>query len=157
MRAANIDPEPILLTIHKAQKRILFWIGLVSYTVSFALVALADRAPGRSSDPGYIAAICSIWFPLLYNPFDRTGWLFHDMKFFYVALLISGWINPLFLITLTLAGLRRHQRAIAILRVIVLLMIPFCWVVFYDMNSYPREGHFLWLFGMVLALFYLQY
>jgi hypothetical protein len=29
-------------------------------------------------------------------------------------------------------------------------MIPFCWVVFYHYGFYPREGYFLWLFGMLL-------
>jgi hypothetical protein len=40
-----------------------------------------------------------------------------------------------------------------ILRTITLVMIPFCWIVFYDEHAYPREGHVLWIAGMVLALF----
>jgi len=32
-------------------------------------------------------------------------------------------------------------------------MIPFCWIVFYNERLYPREGHILWVAGMVLALF----
>jgi len=48
---------------------------------------------------------------------------------------------------------RQYERTVAILRIVVLLMMPFCWVVFHDHESYPREGHFLWLFGMVLVVF----
>ena len=46
-----------------------------------------------------------------------------------------------------------NRRPFKILRTITLLMIPFCWVVFYDGRLFPREGHSLWVAGMVLALF----
>ena len=32
-------------------------------------------------------------------------------------------------------------------------MIPFCWIVLYKYALYPHEGHFLWIAGMVFALF----
>lgn len=35
----------------------------------------------------------------------------------------------------------------------VLLMIPFCWVVFHYEDFSFREGHIVWIFGMVLTLF----
>ena len=47
----------------------------------------------------------------------------------------------------------RNERAVAILKIIVLLMIPFCWVALHDFDGYPREGHFLFLSGMPLTLF----
>jgi len=62
-------------------------------------------------------------------------------------------LNPLFLIAAALILLEQFQRAVAVLRIILVLMIPFCWVVFHCEALYPREGHFLWIFGMVLALF----
>jgi hypothetical protein len=129
----------------------VFWVGMVFYVVSFALVAEAARWPGRVSFRGYQAAISSILFTLAENPLSDRG-LFQDMKFLYVSLLICSLINPLFLVILTLA-VRGYQQTTAILRIILLLMIPFCWVVFYWQASYPREGHFLWVLGMVLALF----
>ena len=126
------------------------------YAVSFALVAVADRWPSRGMMRGYEAALFSIWFTLGAPPLS-DHWLFHDFKLEYFSLLISGFINPLFIVILILAA-RGYQQAVRILRITLLLMIPFCWVVFSGQGSYPREGCFLWLFGMVLALFcgYLQ-
>jgi hypothetical protein len=139
-----------------SRKKALFWVGLTSYAVSFALVAEAGRLPGRDLIPGWKAALASILGALAGNPLNDP-WIFHDLKFVYVSLLISSFMNPLFLVILILAA-RGYRRTIAILRIILLLMIPFCWVVFDWEGSHPREGFFLWLFGMVLALFcgYLQ-
>ncbi len=39
------------------------------------------------------------------------------------------------------------------MRVVVLAVIPFSWGVFYYEDLYPREGYFLWIFGMLLVLF----
>jgi len=75
----------------------------------------------------------------------------NPLEFF--SLLISGWINPLFLITIILMSRKRFSQPIAILKIIILLMIPFCWIVFYYEKLYPREGHFLWVIGMLLTLF----
>jgi hypothetical protein len=108
--------------------------------------------PGCGPSRGYLAAFFAFVLPLKENPFS-VGWLFHDKIFEYVALLISGWINPMFLIVVGLMLNERFQRTVAILRIIVLLMFPFCWVVFYDYGFYPRGGHFLWLVGMVAVLF----
>jgi len=35
----------------------------------------------------------------------------------------------------------------------VVVMIPFSCVVFHYEHFYPREGYFLWVLGMLLALF----
>src|SRR5947208_16230545 len=99
-----------------SRKKTLFWIGMVIYALSFALVAVADLWPGRGSLRGYTAAIFSIWLTLVENPLSDR-WLFQNMKFAYVSLLISGLINPLFLVILALAA-RGYQQAIAILRII---------------------------------------
>jgi hypothetical protein len=134
-----------------SRKKTLFGIGMVLYAVSFALVAVAYRSPGAGPMRGYQAALFSIWGALAENPLS-DHWLFQDTKFVYVSLLISGLINPLFLVILSLAA-RAYQQAVAILRIILLLMIPFCWVGFDWQTSYPREGFYTWISGMVLALF----
>jgi hypothetical protein len=134
-----------------SRKKTLFGIGMVLYAISFALVAVADRWPGHGSLRGYATAVCSIWFTLGLNPLSNNS-PFRDLKFEYVSLLISGLINPLFLVILILAA-RGYQRTIAVLRIVLLLMIPFSWVVFHWQDFYPREGYFLWLIGIVLVLF----
>jgi hypothetical protein len=131
------------------RKRTLFWLGLLIYTASFALVALVDRDSGGGLIRGFRATVLSIVIPLAWHPF-QSAWPFHDMKFEYFALLISGLINPLFLTTLILT---RNRRAFIVLRIFLLLMFPFCWVVFYSHPLHPREGYFLWFLGMVLTLF----
>jgi hypothetical protein len=132
------------------RNRILVRVGLLIYIISFALFAFAGG--GGRPVRGYGTAILALLIPWQQNPFSPP-WIFHDKILDYVALLISGWINPLFLMTVALMLHERHQREVAILRIILLLMIPFCWIVFYFHAFYPREGHFLWLFGMILALF----
>jgi hypothetical protein len=135
-----------------SRKKALFRAGLLIYSVSFALFWGGCRVPGCGPSRGYRAAIFAFVLPLRENPFS-VGWLFHDMMFDYVALVISGWINPLFLIVVALMLLKQNQKTVAILRIVLVLMFPFCWVVFYFHHFYPREGYFLWLFGMLLALF----
>lgn len=145
-----------MLRFRMPPKRTFLWVGVGIYALSFSLVAGAERWPGRELMRGYWAAVVSVWVPLVYNPF-RSAWLFDSRKFAYVALLISGWINPLFLVTLALALLRRHRLTVSVLRIILLLMFPFCWVEFAFSNFYPREGYFLWLLGMLLVLFSFEF
>jgi hypothetical protein len=40
-----------------------------------------------------------------------------------------------------------------ILRNVILLMLPFCWIEFLYWHVYPREGYFLWIGAMLLILF----
>jgi hypothetical protein len=39
------------------------------------------------------------------------------------------------------------------LRIVILIFLPFSWVVFVTRHIYPREGYFLWSIGMLLTLF----
>ena len=89
---------------------------------------------------------------MLVNPVVNSR--FFDVKAaVYIPLLIIGWINIAFLASLTIRWRSGNGRAFRILRTATLLMIPFCWIVFYNERLYPREGHVLWVVGMVLALF----
>jgi hypothetical protein len=53
---------------------------------------------------------------------------------------------------LTLTSLKRAPRTSRVLKFVLLSMIPFCWVVFHYLEVYPREGHFLWVIGILLVL-----
>jgi hypothetical protein len=81
-----------------------------------------------------------------------------DINFFVrtahnIPVLISGWINVAFLAAVAIGWRSGKGRAFRILRTTTLVMIPFCWIVFYHEHLYPREGHVLWIASMVVALF----
>jgi hypothetical protein len=74
----------------------------------------------------------------------------HPTELFSVV--VSGWINVFFLsfVTISLSGPAALVRKA--LRTAILLTIPFCGIVLYCEHLLPREGHFLWIAGMMLAL-----
>jgi hypothetical protein len=117
---------------------------MLAYALSFLLLA-ASR--GGAAVPGYV---CAEW--ALSRPLMVPG-LFEERTAEAIAILISGWINVVFLAALAIRWRSGKRRAFRILRTTTLLMIPFCWIVFYYEGAYPREGHFLWIVAMVLALF----
>jgi hypothetical protein len=130
----------------------LFRIGLLIYILSFFLAAVAG--PGVQSGPafGYYFAFYSLGFPLWWALGHAT--VFGTMELLSMA--ISGMINLVFLTIAILVLFNRVQLTtgvVNILRYVVLAMIPFCWVVFHFEELYPREGHFLWIVGMLLVLF----
>lgn len=122
----------------------LFWTGLALYAVSFFLVAVsAGDFSGGIDARGYVCA----WVMLMY-PFEAARALLHPSISALVAYLsgaIAGLINPVFIV----AAVRRSD----VLRTVLLIMIPFCWIVFFREHDYPREGHLLWIIGMLFVLF----
>jgi hypothetical protein len=137
--------------------RTIFWVGLLMYAGSFCLIALGETksSPGNQPLFGFSCALLAFASPLI----QAKDALLHNVRIafppaVYLSLLISGWINPLFLIA-TFFKLTEHKpRAFTILRGIIVALIPICWVVaFYFFRTYPREGHFLWIIGMMLVLY----
>ena len=88
---------------------------------------------------------------LLFSPWQHDATF--DGRFDFLSVLLSGWINPVVLITVIFLIRGRPQRLVAGMRIVVILMIPFCWVVFHREGVYPREGHFVWIAGMLVNLF----
>jgi hypothetical protein len=119
------------------------------YSTSFFLVAVARFEQATSASRGYYCAFLALVLPLRY-PF-QTGGPFID-RFEYFSLLISGLTNPVFLTYVALVSTGRNGRAVRALRIILPLMLPFCWVVFHYQDFWPREGYFLWIFGMLVVL-----
>jgi hypothetical protein len=66
---------------------------------------------------------------------------------------VTGLINPAFLITVVLRLCAANSRLVSILKFATILMLPSCWIVFYGQKLYPREGYFIWTIGMLLVLF----
>jgi hypothetical protein len=124
----------------------LLWIGLFLYTVSFFLPAIQMAGKGL---PGWFSAetVLRIWGSKdLFAKPSIVGW----------SLLMSGLINPFFLVTMILIVRKKHAKLARILRLIQLVMLVFPWIVFYawyPQNIYLREGYVAWLAGILLMLF----
>jgi hypothetical protein len=131
--------------------RILLLIGMVLYIGSFFLIAIKD-AQASSSASGYAGYWCA--YVTLLSPWGHDGWsMLREEPVNYFAVLLSGWINPLFLATVVLVLLKPNGRLAATLRVVVLLMFSACWIVFYKEHLRPQAGYFLWTAAMLLVLF----
>jgi hypothetical protein len=133
----------------------LFRLGLVIYMLSFFLVATGDSEglTGPHRLRGYQCAYFAVESPLTSTPFSPDS-ADYAPPFLYLSILIAGLINPIFLgYTTTIAFLKRKPRIVRVLKFVLLSMIPFCWVVFHFLEIYPREGHVLWVIGMLLVLF----
>jgi hypothetical protein len=123
----------------------IFWTGLAIYAGSFFLAAVAFSTVGSRPLRGYWCAV-----EALRLPFQAA--LFETQHFERFSLLISGLVNVTFLLFVVLVLGNRGRLLTAGLRIMVPVMIPFCWVVFYYERVYPREGHFLWILGMLFVL-----
>jgi hypothetical protein len=127
----------------------LFWIGLLLYAFSFFLLATCSRMPGF---------LCA-FFPFVYPRAETTDGLFRNMRrtlepLPFLSLLISGWIHPVFALTVFLELSEQHERTASILKIVLLVMMPFTVVFFATCNGDdPREGYFLWFASMLLARF----
>jgi hypothetical protein len=134
---------------------------LAIYGISFFLVALGATSGSPGSKPfyGFECAISGLWVPWE----QARLFLFQDVPplfgpLAYISLLISGLINPLFLFVALLDLADFQQRLASILRKVILGMFPFAWFfAFYYLHAFPREGHFLWIVGMLLTLYPKQF
>ena len=126
-------------------ERKILWAGMLVYAVSFFLVAVGGSGLYAGA-PGFACAVEAISAPLHLSDLGI-------LAFENISLHISGLINPVFLATVILMLVRPSHRLVLIAKVALLLMAPFCWIVFHYENLYPREGYFLWILGMLLTLF----
>ena len=92
-------------------------------------------------------------FALFYPFGEGRRFCLHEKPVEYFSLLGSGLINPFFSTTFFLQLFKVKPKAAVILRNLTILMIPLCSVVFSYECFYPREGHILWIAGMLLTLF----
>ncbi|HLZ24452.1 MAG TPA: hypothetical protein VKQ30_20245 [Ktedonobacterales bacterium] len=127
--------------------RTILLIALIVFVISFLLPAIwLPNATPRTLQ-GYWCA-----YNTLVSPWTADG--LKDLPrepVQYFSVLLSGWINPLFLITLFL--LYRGKKLGGALRIAVLCLMPACWVVFVQDGVYPFIGYFLWTAAIIVALF----
>lgn len=129
---------------------ILLIAGVVMFAVSFILPAVREASnPHSAGVPGFTCATLTIQMP--WTKDGRS--ILHQAPLEYFSILFSGWINPVFLVSLVLVLIKPRWRFTIVLRYIVTLMFVFCWIVFFQLHLYPRQGYFLWMLGILLALF----
>jgi ABC-type microcin C transport system permease subunit YejE len=130
------------------KRNLLLLIGLVLYAASYALPAISSTS-ATGAVRGYLCAWVALTVPWGHDGMN----VMRDNPAAYVTILLSGLINPVFLITTMVLLTERWQKLAAILRLLLIVMVPFSWYLFYKMKFVPREGHYLWIFGMLLVLF----
>ena len=132
--------------------RALFCFGLLLYILSFFLFATRDSTGGLSGRLlGYECAYLGPEAVITNTPFSHGDR--YEPPLPYLAIFVAGLINPVFLVYVTLAFLGRKPKAMKVLRYVLVAMIPSCWLAFHFLEIYPREGHFVWVGGMLLVLF----
>ncbi len=131
--------------------RKIFWFGLCLYAASFFLVAVsgADSRTGSARMRGIACAIVALVAPWAW----LDSWGHGVLPVLMPAVLLVGWVNPMFLAAATLAVRKPTSRALSVLRIAITIFLFLSWIVFQYDNLRPREGFFLWVAGIVLVLY----
>jgi hypothetical protein len=132
---------------HRNEKVLL--VALIIFAISFFLPAIWVAHVTPHTVGGYWCA----WVTLV-GPWTADG--FRDLPtapIKYFSILLSGWINPLFLISIVLSRREKTIKLSRTLRTVALVLTPICWIVFYTQGVYPFVGYFIWTATMIAALF----
>jgi hypothetical protein len=129
---------------------IALFAGIGMFVASFTLPAVKESSasPGSAGISGYKIATLA-----LVIPWGQGRELLKHSPLQYFCILFSGWINPLFLVSLLLVLIKPRWQLANWLRYIVTFMFVCCWVVFFQIHLDPQQGYFLWMFGILLALY----
>ncbi|HWX53123.1 MAG TPA: hypothetical protein VN176_00890 [Verrucomicrobiae bacterium] len=127
-------------------KYILFVAGFMAFVTAFSLPSI------KTGGTDYVRGFWCAWVAFRY-PWDHDGLsMLHDNSLRYFALLLSGWINPLFLVVCVLLW-TKLRRLTSVLIVLLVLMFPCCWAVFHYENVAPVVGYYVWAASMLLVVF----
>jgi hypothetical protein len=133
----------------------VFWVGLSIYVASFFLPSIEGTVVRSGPALEFHCAFYSISLGLseTANALRSNGSALAGPSAPF-SLLASGMINILFVVVvgLTLSG-RLGRRQIIFLTCLLVLLFPFCWVVFFEEKLHPLVGYFLWMAGMLTVLF----
>src|SRR5262249_568064 len=111
------------------------WRPISGSKASAMLTAVkeAAAAPSDKRIPGFLCAYVTIVLPWTS---DGLRMLRHE-PVDYFAILLSGWINPVFLFTFLLLLINPRNRVAGTLRIVLLCMFAACWIVFYYEHLRP--------------------
>jgi len=124
------------------KRRYIWWTGWALYAASFVMVAA----------PGFFGFVFAYWALTIPWRADTLG-IFYNATPQRLAILVAGWMNPLFLAAAITEFHGRHKTVSAVLRILVVAMIPCCGVVSQYDGFHFREGFYAWILGMLLVLF----
>jgi hypothetical protein len=133
------------------RNRIVLVVAMVLFVGSFFGTAAVFRSTlfTGAEVSGFACAEMTVLMPWS----DDGSKLLHEYPPGYIATLLSGWINLIFLIAVVLLFRDRARRLANVLRIALLFMLPACWIVFSYQNLRPGYAYFLWTAAMLLALF----
>lgn len=137
----------------KALKWTFLLAGIALFAISFKLPAIREVAkagtPASGSFTGYECAVLA-----LIQPWGKEGLtLLRSDPVNYFSVLLSGWINPVFVIAVLVLLIRPAARVNWAFRVALPLMLMLCWVVFYKIHYSASVGYWVWMAGILLAMF----
>jgi len=135
------------MSIQRSEKVLLG--ALIVFLISFFLPAIWIPHVTPHTATGYWCA-----YVTLISPWTADG--LRDLPTApvkYFSILLSGWINPLFLISTVLSRSEGTRRTSRMLRMVALFLMPACWIVFFTQNVYPFVGYLFWTAAMIAALF----
>lgn len=136
----------------KALRWLALLVGLALFGISFNMVAVKDASNKGNTGGmlGYKCATLSLSAP--WGGSDSVK-MRHESPVQWFSLLISGWINPAFILGLLVMFAAPNQRWALIVRCLIALMFIACWVFFYKVHLAALQGYFVWMIGILLALF----
>lgn len=135
------------MSIQRSEKVLL--IALVVFAISFFLPAIWISHVTPHTATGYWCA----WVTFI-SPWTADG--LKDLSTSpvkYFSILLSGWINPLFLLSVVLSRRESVRKLSRMLRTVTLIFMPICWIVFFTQGVYPFVGYLVWTICMIAALF----
>jgi len=135
------------MSMQRSEKVLL--VALIVFAISFFLPAIWIPHVTSHTATGYWCA----WVTLV-SPWTADG--LKDLPtapIKYFSILLSGWINPLFLISIVLSRGESTRKLSRTLRTVALCLMPACWIVFFTQGVYPFVAYFIWTVAMLAALF----
>lgn len=133
----------------------IFRVGLLFYSISFFLIAAKETQPSLGGLPpiGCFLAVEAFVYPLMIAYGRLHGWNSMPDLGPYICVLLSGWVNPSFVLAVLFAQMDILPQLGRWLRFLTLSLIPFTALALYRFPMLPREGYFLWVIGILLVLF----
>lgn len=136
----------------KALKWIFLLGGIALFAVSFKLPAIRQVAKSGATGSTLTGYDCAVL--ALIQTWGKEGLtLLHSDPVNYFSVLLSGWINPVFVIAILVLLIRPAARMNSVFRVVLPLMFIFCWIVFYKIHFSAYVGYWVWMTGILMAVF----